>query len=93
LHPGKGVFSQPRVQYLGCVFSDEGISASPDKIEAVKKYPTPKGVKDVRTFICLASFYRRLVPNFAEIAKPLTALKRENQRFTWGSTQQEALKV
>jgi hypothetical protein len=75
LYPGRCVFSQAMVQYLGCVLLEEGISASPDKIEAVKKYPTPKGVEDVRAFTCLASFYRRLVPNFAEIAKLLTTLR------------------
>ena len=62
----------------------------PDKIKAVKQYPTPKGVKDVRDLIGLASFYRRLVPDFAELAKPLTTLTRKDQQFTWGPTQREA---
>ena len=90
LHPGKCVIAQPKVQYLGYVLSEEGITASPDKIKAVKQYPTPKGVKDVRAFIGLASFYRRLVPDFAELAKPLTTLTRKDQQFTWGPTQKEA---
>ena len=90
LHPGKCVTAQPKVQYLGYVLSDEGITASPDKIKAFKQYPTPKGVKDVRAFIGLASFYRRLVPEFAELAKPLTTLTRKDQQFTWGPTQKEA---
>jgi len=59
-------------------------------VKAIKVYPTPKNVKDVRAFIGLASFYRRLVPNFAEIAKPLTSLTRKNQGFVWGPSQQEA---
>jgi hypothetical protein len=76
LHPGKCVFAQPQVQYLGYVLSKRGVSASPDKIEAVEQYPTPKSVKDVRAFLGLASFYRRLVPKFAQLAKPLTMLTR-----------------
>jgi hypothetical protein len=52
----------------------DGISYSPDKVKAVRQYPTPKNVKDVRAFLGLASFYRRIVPNFAELAKPLTRL-------------------
>ena len=56
----------------------------------MKEYPTPKNARDVRAFIGLASFYRRIVPNFAEVAKPLTVLTRKNQEFIWGPSQQEA---
>jgi hypothetical protein len=90
LHPGKCVFAQPQVQYLGYVLSEQGISASPEKVKAVRQYPTPKSVTDVRAFLGLASFYRRLVPDFAQIAKPLTVLARKDQEFTWGPKQQEA---
>jgi len=84
LHPGKYVFAQPQVQYLGFILSEDGISASPDKVKAVRQYPTPKSVKDVRAYIGLAAFYRRLVPNFASIAKPLSTLTRKDQEFIWG---------
>jgi hypothetical protein len=47
LHPGKCVLAQPQVNYLGFVLSEKGVSASPDKIKAVRNYPTPK---NVRTF-------------------------------------------
>jgi hypothetical protein len=70
--------------------SDKGVSASADKVKAVRDYPTPKVAKDVRAFIGLASFYRRLVPDFAEIAKPLTALTRKDQAFAWGPSEQKA---
>jgi hypothetical protein len=69
--------------------SADGVAASPDKVKAVREYPTQTNVKDVRAFLGLASFYRRLVPKFAEIAKPLT-LTRKGQEFTWGLPQQEA---
>ena len=90
LHPGKCVFAQPQVQYLGFVLSENGVSASPEKVKAVRQYPTPKNVRDVRAFLGLASFYRRLVPQFAELAKPLTMLTRKNREFSWGPSQQEA---
>jgi len=41
LHPGKCAIAQPRVNYLGYVLSDNGVSASADKMKAVKNYPTP----------------------------------------------------
>ena len=59
LQPAKCVFAKSKVQYLGYVVSREGISASPDKVKAVREYPTPQSVKDVRSFLGLASFYRQ----------------------------------
>jgi hypothetical protein len=90
LYPGKCVFAQPQVKYLCLVLSQNGVSASADKVKAVKEYPTPKNAKDVRAIFGLASFYRRHVPNFAEVAKPLTLLTRKDQKFAWGPSQQDA---
>jgi len=74
------------------MLSEKGFSASPDKVRAVRQYPVPKNVKYVRTFLGLASFYSRLVPNFAEIAKPMTVLIRKDRHFTWGPQQQQAFR-
>ena len=93
LHPGKCAFAQSQVQYLGYILSENGISPSPEKVKAVQNYPTPKNVRDVRAFLGLASFYRRLVPDFAHIAKVLTVLTRQDQTFTWGQKQQEAFET
>jgi len=70
LHPKKCVFAQPEVHYLGFVLSELGVSASTDKVKAVREYPTPKNVREVRAFLGLASFYRKLVPNFADCKTP-----------------------
>jgi len=45
--------------------SEKGVAAS-EKVNAVQNFPTPKCVRDVRSFLGLASFYRRLVPKFAD---------------------------
>jgi len=92
LHPGKCVFAQSQVQYLGFELSEKGFVASPEKVKAVQNFQTPKCAKDVRSFLGSASFYRRLVPKFAEIAKPLTTLTVKDQPFTWGPNQQEAFR-
>ena len=88
LHRGK-CFCTTQVNYLGCVLTQNGISASADKVPALKNYPT-SNVRDVRSFLGLASFYRRLVPNFAELAKPLTSVTRKDHNFTLGPSQQKA---
>ena len=67
LHPGKCVFAQPKVQYLGLVLSENGVSASTDKVKAVREYPNPTNVREISAFLGLCSFYRRQVPNFAQI--------------------------
>jgi len=71
------------------VLSEKGVSTSPDKVKAVRDYPTSKNVKDIRAFLGLASFYGRLVQDFATISKPLTELTKD-QPFLWGPSQQKA---
>ena len=61
--------------------SENGVAASAGKVKAVREYPTPKNAKDIIAFLGLDSFYKRLVPNFAEAAKPLTILTRKDQNF------------
>jgi len=73
---------------LGYVLSEKVVSTSP---ENVKQYPVLKNVKGVRAFIGLTTFYRRPVPYFAEIAKPLIAPTRKDRQFTWGPQQQKAV--
>jgi len=92
LQPAKCVSAQAQVQYLGYVVSRDGITASPDKLEAVRRYAVPKNAVDIRSSLGLASFYKRLVPKFAEIAKPLTELIRKDVQFKWEERQQTAFK-
>ena len=56
LHPQKCVLGCPEVPYLGYVISAEGILPNPDKILAVKEFPTPTNVRAVREFLDLASY-------------------------------------
>jgi hypothetical protein len=51
LQPGKCTFAIPQVNYLGYVVSRDGVTASPEKVLAVRKYPVPKNVKEVRSFL------------------------------------------
>jgi len=62
----------------------------PDKIQALKDWPTPNCLTDVRAFLGLASYYRKFVRGFATIAEPLTTLTKKKVRFTWSSEAQQA---
>ena len=65
---------QTRVKYLGHVLSENGIETDPEKTESVRNWPTPQNVKQLRTFLGLASYYRKFIPNFSKIASPLIEL-------------------
>ena len=70
--------------------SGDGIATDPEKIKAAVDWPTPTSLKEVRSFLGLAGYYRRFVKNFAKIASPLNALTRKGQKFNWSSEYQEA---
>ena len=65
------------------MISEEGISVDPSKIQAVKDWPIPKTVTEIKSFIGLAGYYRRLVQDFSKIAAPLTKLTRKGERYIW----------
>ena len=68
---------------LGHIFSGAGMSPDKQKVAAVKEWPTPQNTADVRTFLGLASYYRRYIQGFSHIAKPLHELTQKNTKFVW----------
>ncbi|XP_077378012.1 uncharacterized protein LOC144019084 [Festucalex cinctus] len=70
-------FFQKEVKYLGHVISSEGVSTDPDKIDAVSKWRQPSRVSELRSFLGFASYYRRFVQGFAQLAAPLHRLVAE----------------
>jgi transposase InsO family protein len=90
LKPKKCHFFCEEVLYLGHRVSKEGIATDPDKVKAVQNWGVPTNLTDVRSFLGLCSYYRRFIPQFSTIAKPLTRLTEKNQGFKWGDEQEEA---
>ena len=76
-------FYRDRLQYLGHIISEEGISIDPNKIESIKNWPTPKNVTEVRSFMGFAGYYRRFIEGFSKIAHAITSLKRKGIKFEW----------
>lgn len=74
LKPSKCHLAKPQVTYLGYVVSKQRITADPAKVAAVQEFPTPNIVRDLRSFLGLASYYRQFIPGFSKIAGPLFAL-------------------
>ena len=65
----------------------------PKKIAAVSNLAAPKNVEQVRTFLGLAGYYRRFIPNFASLSAPLVALTKKASMFHWGAPEQNAFEV
>ena len=59
---------------MGHVLSATGISPNPKKIDKVRDWPIPKTLEEIHSFISLASYYCRFIPNFTKWSKPLNAL-------------------
>ena len=76
-------WEEENVDFLGHVVSRHGIKPDPKKILAVKKWPQPKNVKQMQSFLGFANYYRRFVKNFAEITSPLTRLTKKGVKYEW----------
>ena len=78
------------VAFLGHVVSKDGIMVDPKKIEAVKDWARPTSVTEIRSFVGLASYYRRFVKGFSSIASHLTRLTQKNVPFQWSDECEES---
>ena len=90
LKPSKCQLFQRSVSYLGHIVSADGVATDPKKVEAVAEWPVPQCVRDVRSFLGLASYYRKFIRDFAKIASPLHALTEKARQFVWSDDCQEA---
>ena len=83
LKPKKCHLFRQQVLYLGHVITPDGVGTDPQKIEAIKTWTQPKTETEVRSFLGLASYYRRYIKGFAHTAKPLHALTQKDIIFAW----------
>jgi hypothetical protein len=75
---------------LGHIVSSKGIEVDKSKIELIVNLPTPKSIKDVRSFLGHAGFYRRFIKDFSVISKPLSNLLTKDNIFEWTEHCEEA---
>ncbi len=93
LHPDKCAFGRQEVKYLGHLVGRKGVRPDPEKVRAIQNYPRPQSVAEVRRFLGIASYYRRFIDRFADIAAPLHAITQKQVSFDWTSQCETAFKT
>ena len=79
--PEKCTIAARQVSFLGHVVPDSGIMPDPVKIEAVNNISSPRNIKNIRSFLGLAGYYRKFIPMFSSIAAPLLKLTQKAASF------------
>ena len=83
-------FLQTRIEYLGYIVEGGNIQPSECKTRAVANLPEPQSAKDVQSFLGLAGYFRKFVPRYSDIARPLSDLLRKDVPFRFESREREA---
>ncbi|GBG85602.1 hypothetical protein CBR_g40330 [Chara braunii] len=83
LNLDKSKFGKDSVIYLGHRLSAAGLEPEAAKIEVIRDWPQPVNIRELRSFLGLASYYRKFVPRFFIIARPLSRLTSKNVSYAW----------
>ena len=86
-------FFKSEIHYLGHLISPEGISPLPKKLDSITHMPVLNSVKEIKQFIGLTGYYRKFVPRFADISRPLTTLMKKDTKFEWTPACQQSFKL
>jgi hypothetical protein len=87
--PEKCVFHATSIDYLGVILEKGVTRMDPIKISGIKDWPTPKTVKDVRSFLGFCNFYRPFIRGFMTVTHPLNELTRKDALWAWDTRQQQ----
>lgn len=81
------------IEYLGHNIQAGEVRPSSEKTEAVLRYPEPRTIKQLHSFVGLTSYFRKYIPNFATIAQPLTDLIKKDADFVFNDEQKNAFEI
>jgi hypothetical protein len=86
-------FFKDSVEFLGHVIDRDGVHMMESKVKAIREWPTPTSVDDIRSFLGLAGYYRKFIKGFSSIAAPLTELLKKGTRFVWHDALEKAFRA
>ena len=90
LKPKKCQLFKKEVEFLGHMINEFGVSTDPRKIDCIEYWPQPSNMREIRSFLGLCSYYRRFIPDYSHVAKPLTRLTEKSKSFDWTDECQHA---
>lgn len=88
--PSKVTLAQREISFLGHLVSEAGVRVDQSRTQAIYKFPAPRTKKQVARYIGMVNFFRKFIPNFAQLALPLNQLRKKGVVFRWGESQQAA---
>ena len=74
-------FFRKEVAYLGHIITDHGVKPNPDKIDCILKFPIPITTTQIKSFLGLLGYYRRFIPDFAGVTKPMTRCLKKGSKI------------
>ena len=86
INPSKCQFGVTSLEFLGHYIDDNGILPLKDKVKVIQDFPVPNSIRKLRQFLGLINFYRRFIPNCAEVLQPLTDLLAGKSKKSVNST-------
>ena len=92
IKPSKCVLFRTEIQFLGHLITASGVQPLPDKVAAIRDWPTPRCLRDTRAFYGLIGYYRRFIAGFATLAEPLTRLTKKGTKFVWTQETDDAFR-
>ena len=90
LKPSKCFLAADSVPFLGHIVSKDGIKPDPSKLNAISDFKPPVNLKALRSFLGLASYYRKFIDNFSKIVRPMTDLTKKESDFIWGEKENQS---
>ena len=86
----KCVFKVPSVEMTGHIFSADGVSAAPSKVEAIDNLPQPTNVSELRRVMGMINWLGSYIPHLATVTEPLNKLLKSSVEWSWGPDQIQA---
>lgn len=93
LNTQKCVFNAEVLEFLGHEISSSGIRPTCDKVESIKSFRNPTNKDEVQSFLGLVNFVGRYIPHMATLSFELRMLTKNETKFTWTETQQQAFET
>ncbi|QKX57713.1 uncharacterized protein TRUGW13939_04831 [Talaromyces rugulosus] len=83
-------FDTTRVNYLGMVYTTNGLEIPKEKLDAILEWPTPTNVHDVQSFLGASGYVRRYLEKYSDVTTPMTELLKKDEPFDWTARRQRS---